>query len=185
MTCPMNFTKNETLIPGCFEIRPVVRADERGRFVKTFHEPDFRELGLETGFKEEYYSVSGKGVLRGLHFQRPPMDHVKLVYCVRGKVFDAVLDLRKDSPAYGKHAAVELSAEKANMLYLPRGVAHGFYTLTEDAVMMYKVTTVYSPEHDCGILWNSAGIPWPDSSPNISSRDSSFTNFNDFETFFL
>jgi len=110
---------------------------------------------------------------------------VKLVYCVRGKVFDAVLDLRKDSPAYGKHAAVELSAEKANMLYLPRGVAHGFYTLTEDAVMMYKVTTVYSPEHDCGILWNSAGIPWPDSSPNISSRDSSFTNFNDFETFFL
>ncbi|OGR64993.1 MAG: dTDP-4-dehydrorhamnose 3,5-epimerase [Elusimicrobia bacterium GWB2_63_22] len=181
----MNFGKKPSPIPGCFEILPVVREDERGRFVKTFHEPDFKELGLETRFLEEFYSVSRKGVLRGLHFQRPPHDHVKLVYCAAGKVFDAVLDLRRDSPTYGKHAVFEVSAEKANSIYIPRGLAHGFFTLSENAAVVYKVSTVYSQEHDSGILWNSAGIHWPDNSPTISGRDAGFVRFGDFTTCFL
>lgn len=177
----MNFIKKDTAIPGCYELLPNVHTDERGKFVKTFHLDDFESLGLRTDFKEEYFSVSRKGVLRGLHFQKPPHDHVKMVYCVEGNVFDAVLDLRKASPTYGKNISFELSGEKCNVLYLPKGVAHGFYTMSTSAIMMYKVTAVYSPGHDSGIMWNSAGIAWPCNSPAISERDSKFKNFLDIE----
>jgi dTDP-4-dehydrorhamnose 3,5-epimerase len=175
----MIFTRTETAIPGCFELQPRKLDDARGSFVKTFHCTAFAELGLATDWREEYYSVSGKGVLRGLHFQAPPHDHAKLVYCVSGSVLDAVLDMRTGSPSYGCHALLELSAEKANMLYIPKGLAHGFYTLSDKATMMYKVTTVYAPAADSGVLWSSAGIPWPDTSPLISERDSSFPLFRD------
>jgi len=170
----------ETIIPGCFEISPYVFTDERGSFVKTFHYDIFHNHGLETEWREEYYSVSRKGVLRGLHFQLPPHDHVKLVYCIAGSVLDAVLDLRKGSPTFGQFLLTELSAEKANMLYIPKGLAHSFYTLSESATMMYKVTTVYSSENDAGILWNSAGIVWPDREPITSQRDSSFPTLSAF-----
>ncbi len=161
----------ETAIPGCYELTPRILSDERGVFVKTFHEGIFKEHGLTTDWREEYYSVSRRGVLRGLHFQLPPHDHDKLVYCTAGVVLDAVADLRKGSPAYGGHVMLELSAEKGNMLYIPRGLAHGFYVKSEAATMMYKVSSVYAPEHDAGILWNSAGIPWPDENPILSDRD--------------
>lgn len=180
----MNVTINKTAIPGCFELIPRVHTDERGTFVKTFHEPEFKTLGLETEFKEEYFSVSKKGVLRGLHFQKPPHDHVKMVYCVEGRVFDAVLDLRRNSSTYGQYASFELSAEKANMLYLPKGVAHGFYALDERVIMMYKVSTVYSKDHDSGVLWHSAGIKWPSVSPIISPRDASFPAFSEKADYF-
>jgi len=176
----MMFTKTELAIPGCFELAPRKMEDGRGSFVKTFHQDAFEAQGLGTGWREEYYSVSHKGVLRGLHFQLPPHDHVKLVYCVSGTVFDAVLDMRVGSPAYGRYATLELSAAKANMLFIPKGLAHGFYTLSEDAIMMYKVSTVYAPAADAGVLWNSAGIPWPENAPVISARDSSFPLFAEF-----
>jgi len=169
-----------TGIPGCFEIFPTIAKDDRGSFVKTFHQAVFTEHGLTTQFAEEYYTCSRKRVMRGLHFQRPPMDHIKLVYCVSGRVLDAVVDLRIGSPSYGRPFTFELSADRANMLYLPAGLAHGFYVLSENAVLMYKVTTVYAPQHDSGILWNSVGIPWPDSAPIISPRDLGFTAFKDF-----
>jgi len=181
----MEIEIKQTEIPGCFEIFPKVFRDERGVFVKTFHEDVLRERGLETRFAEEYYSFSHKRVLRGLHFQLPPKDHVKLVYCVSGKVLDAVVDLRVGSPTYGEFETFELSSEKANMIYIPKGLAHGFYVLSESAIMMYKVTTVYSPEHDTGILWNSVGIPWPDLNPIISKRDSEFKSFRDFKSPFI
>jgi dTDP-4-dehydrorhamnose 3,5-epimerase len=165
------FEKNPSCIAGCFELRPRVMHDTRGRFVKVFHKPAFQALGLEADFSEEYYSVSQKGVLRGLHFQLPPHDHAKLVYCVAGTVLDVVVDLRTDSPTYGQHAAFELSAEAANMVYMPRGVAHGFYVLSESAVLVYKVSTVYAPDADAGIRWDSAGIQWPDEDPLVSLRD--------------
>jgi len=171
-----------TPIPGCLQLLPDVLRDERGSFVKTFHQDVFRENGLATDFAEEYYSVSYKRVLRGLHFQRPPKDHVKLVYCVTGTVLDAVLDLRLGSPTYGEHAAIELSAEKGNLLYIPKGLAHGFYTKSDLAVMLYKVTTVYAPEHDTGVLWNSAGIQWADEEPILSSRDRGFLKLRDFQS---
>jgi dTDP-4-dehydrorhamnose 3,5-epimerase len=170
----MNFEKKATPIPGCFELIPKIHSDERGLFVKTFHEEDFSALGLETYFREEYYSISKRGVLRGMHFQKPPHDHVKVVYACSGRVFDAVIDLRKDSPAFGKYAVFELDSVKGNILYIPKGLAHGFYVMSESAIMVYKVSTVYSKAYDSGVLWASAGIPWPSSRPLISARDSMF-----------
>lgn len=169
-----------TTLPGCYEIIPPVFCDERGSFVKTFHFDTFVKHGLNTEWKEEYYSVSKLGVLRGLHFQLPPHDHEKLVYCTDGGVFDVIVDLRVGSPAYGKHVIVELTAEKANMVYLPRGLAHGFYVTAPSATMLYKVSTQYAPAHDTGLLWNSVGIDWTDDNPVLSDRDKSFTAFCDF-----
>lgn len=108
-----------------------------------------------------------------------------MVYCVYGKVFDVVVDLRVGSPTFGEFETFELSAEKANMIYIPRGLAHGFYVLSEHAIMMYKVSTVYSPEHDTGILWNSVGIPLRDENPFISKRDSEFLPLKDFKSPFI
>ena len=176
------FEKIETSLEGCFEIQPIVRGDIRGSFVKTFHENSFAELGLETDFKEQYYSTSIKNVLRGMHFQTPPADHVKLVYCILGKVMDVVVDLRKKSSTYGKHQIFYLDSEKGNMAYIPKGLAHGFLTLSEKAVMLYNVTTVYSPENDSGILWNSCGIDWKCDAPILSERDKKHLTLENFDS---
>ena len=173
---------NELNNSGCFELLPDIYNDNRGLFVKTFQKNIFRDFGLEFDFEEEYYSCSKKGVLRGLHFQLPPHEHSKLVYCIEGNVFDAVVDLRINSMTYGEYVTVELSAKKANMLYVPPGLAHGFYVLSKRATMVYKVSTVYSPKYDTGILWNSTGIPWPDKNPIISKRDSQFLKFEQFKS---
>lgn len=171
-----------TPIKGCYELQPILRKDLRGSFVKTFHQDIFNKLNLETNFTEEYYSVSKKHVLRGLHFQTPPMEHKKLVYCSSGEVIDVVVDLRKSSPTYKKYQMFNLNSEKANMLYIPEGLAHGFYVLSEIAIMMYKVSSVYSPENDGGIRWNSAGISWPDKNPIISERDKNFVSLEEFRS---
>ena len=173
----------QTSIPGCYQLLPQVMKDKRGNFVKTFHKKVFAKYGLVTEFAEEYYSVSHKGVLRGMHFQIPPHDHFKLVYCLAGKVLDVIIDLRIGSPTFCKHVVFELSAEQGNMLYIAPGMAHGFYALTDDAIMQYKVTTVYAPEHDGGIRWDSAGVIWPpDSAPIISVRDRGFPLLADFQS---
>jgi len=160
-----------TNISGCLEIRPRIHEDQRGRLIKVFQHEAFSELGLCTNFTEDFYSVSRRGVIRGLHFQAPPADHIKLVYCLEGRIQDAVVDLRRSSPTFGQHALVELSAEAGNMLYIPRGLAHGFCTLSETAIVAYKTSKSHSPEHDQGILWNSAGIQWLETAPKISDRD--------------
>jgi dTDP-4-dehydrorhamnose 3,5-epimerase len=175
----------QSQISGCFEVYPKVFQDERGTFVKTFHAEFFAKMGLQTKWAEEYYSVSRKGVLRGLHFQIPPYDHEKLVYCVDGEVIDVVVDLRCDSPTYGESAMFELRAETANIVYIPRGIAHGFYTLSESATMMYKVSTVYAPNHDAGIHWDSVGVNWPSRLPILSQRDSELPPFSNFKSPFV
>ena len=175
----------ESKIQGCSELLPLVRRDDRGAFIKTFHKELFIKHGLETEFAEEYYSVSTKGVLRGLHFQTPPCDHTKMVYCVDGEVIDVVVDLRVGSPTYGEFEIFNLNSDKANIIYIPKGMAHGFYVCSESATMVYKVSTVYSNEHDSGILWNTVGIPWPTNNPVISSRDDSFIAFRKFSSPFL
>lgn len=172
-------------LPGYFEIQPRIFKDQRGSFIKTFHRDLFRERGLNIDWVEEYYSVSQKGVLRGMHFQLPPYDHEKLVYCTSGIVFDAVVDLRNGSPTFGQHVSITLSADMANMIYIPKGLAHGFYTLSEAATVMYKVATVYAPEHDTGIRWDSAGISWPSNDPIISDRDRKFIKLNVFKSPFV
>jgi dTDP-4-dehydrorhamnose 3,5-epimerase len=167
-------------LPGVNILIPIVREDPRGIFVKTFHADFFSAHGLAVDFREFYYSVSIKGVIRGLHFQSPPADHEKLVTCVSGKILDVVVDLRIGSPFYGHHETIDLSAANAECLYLPKGVAHGFYVYSESATMLYYVTTPYDPKLDSGIRWNSLGIPWPEASPIISDRDQSLIPFQDF-----
>jgi len=162
----------ETLIPGCYLIRPWRRTDERGLFVKTFHAETFRETGLQTDLREEYYSISHRGVLRGMHFQLPPYDHAKLVYCVKGCVLDAIVDLRRDAGGYGVQQTFELSDQNSLVLYIAAGVAHGFYTQSAEAVMVYNVTVEFQQDADSGVRWNSCGIEWPDDAPTVSARDS-------------
>lgn len=176
------YERKDTSLAGCYEIQPVVRGDARGSFVKTFHKAAFEELALATDYIEQYYSVSVRGVVRGLHFQTPPGEHEKLVYCGEGTVMDVALDLRKTSKTYGCFYICTLEAEKGNMVYLPRGMAHGFCTLSDRAVMMYMVTSMYDPTHDTGILWNSVGIPWKIEHPVLSERDKNFVKFEDFDS---
>ena len=174
--------KIETSIPGCFELKPRIFSDDRGKLVKTFHKDTFLDLELETEFKEEYYSVSKKGVLRGLHFQTPPDDHVKCVTCISGRIFDVVVDLRKQSPTYQQNFSLELDAEKGNMLYIPKGFAHGFYALTDNAIFLNRTTSVYSPSCDTGIKWDSCGIDWPNKSPILSDKDINLIEMNSFKS---
>jgi dTDP-4-dehydrorhamnose 3,5-epimerase len=174
-----------TLLPGCYEIQPKRLDDQRGCFVKIFHQELFAKLGLVTNFAEEYYSVSKQGVLRGLHFQLPPYEHTKLVYCVDGQVLDTVVDIRRGSPTYGQFVTFDLNAKQANMVYIAPGMAHGFYVFSESATLIYKVTTAYAPAHDTGIHWNSVGIPWPTQHTIISERDSRLPILSNFDNPFV
>lgn len=176
------FEIQESKLKGCLKLIPKTFVDQRGQFTKVFHEKTFKDLGLETTFKEEYFSVSYRGVLRGMHFQTPPEDHVKLVYCSQGSVLDVVLDIRRGSPTYGQVEAFELTGNKGECLYIPKGFAHGFYTLSESATMVYKVSTMHSPSNDEGILWSSFGMKWPNQHPTLSQRDSSFAPLDDFRS---
>lgn len=176
----MKFT--ETSLKGCYEIQPRIISDNRGVFIKTFHADTFLQHNLNIDWKEDFYSLSKANTLRGLHFQTPPYAHEKLIYCISGKVLDVVVDLRRNSTSYGKHITIELSAEKANYLYVPIGFAHGFYTLTETATMIYKTSTEYMPENNMGILWNLANILWPTLEPLLSIRDQSFITLAEFNS---
>lgn len=172
----------ETKISGCYIINPNIQKDSRGFFVKTFHHDVFKDRALDTDFREEYYSYSEKNVLRGMHFQLPPHDHAKLVYCVSGSVLDAVVDLRQNSKTFRQYATFELSVDNGKVLYIPKGIAHGFYVTGEHACMVYNATTVYSPAHDSGILWESCGVTWPSLTPTISNRDEKFCTLADFKS---
>lgn len=170
----------ETKLAGCYEIDFFPHPDHRGTFVKAISTSEFEKQGLETGFVECFYTISKANVLRGMHLQLPPADHAKLVYCVAGRVMDVALDLRAGSWTFGAHEIVELSAERHNGVYLPRGIAHGFCVLEGPAMMVYHVTSEHSPAFDSGIAWNSFGCQWSVDDPIISDRDSSLCLFSDF-----
>lgn len=182
MTTVNGWRVEATGVPGCYKLFPSIFRDHRGCFVKTFHESAFIEAGLVGHFAEEYYSISRRGVLRGLHFQVPPDDHVKLVYCTAGSVLDVVVDLREGSPTFGQHRMFTLNARQRNLIYIPPGLAHGFYVLGANATLVYKTTTVHSPEHDSGVRWDSAGIDWPERMPIVSERDRTFPAMSEFRT---
>ncbi len=167
-------------LPGVHLLQPKVFIDTRGDFVKTFHVGAFAELGIDFKPVEEFFSTSRKGVLRGMHFQLPPHDHAKLVYCIRGRVLDVLLDLRKASPTFGQFASAELSRENHHQFYIPSGIAHGFLSLEDDSVMVYKTTTVHAPTHDAGIRWDSFGFDWGIAAPLISPRDLAFAALTEF-----
>ena len=179
------FEKKDSKILDCVELFPHIFKDDRGSFIKTFHKSAFESLGLDFDFSEEYYSRSYKNIIRGLHFQIPPMDHSKLVYCIEGSVFDVIVDLRVGSPTFGMFDTFNLNAETANILYIPRGIAHGFCSETDISTMIYKTSTLYDPNSDTGILWNSIDIPWPTKNPIISERDKQFISFEDFNSPFV
>ncbi len=172
----------ETKIPGCFEITPFVHQDDRGCFVKIFNESVFQQHGLSFETKEEYFSISKKGVLRGMHFQMPPDHHAKLVYCIEGEVLDVLVDLRVDSPVYGKPVTFQLNSTRRNILLIPVGVAHGFYTVSDQATLIYKTSTIHAPQSDAGILWSSFPDLWPTNQPNLSDRDKKHPLLKDFQS---
>jgi dTDP-4-dehydrorhamnose 3,5-epimerase len=168
---PFQFT--ELALPGVMLIEPRVFSDGRGFFMETYKHDDYVSAGLIDPFVQENHSRSGRGVLRGLHFQRPPRAQAKLVRAISGAVFDVAVDIRPDSPTFRQWVGVMLSAENKRMLYVPAWCAHGFCVVTAEAEVVYKVTAEYSPEHEGGVIWNDPElcINWPVSSPVLSSRD--------------
>lgn len=158
----MKFTR--TKIEDVVMIDPVVHGDERGYFVETFRQDKLEEfLGFKVNFCQDNESKSSRGVLRGLHYQLSPAAQTKLVRVIQGSVLDVAVDIRKGSPTFGQHVAVELSAENKRQLFVPRGFAHAFVVLEDDTVFAYKVDNYYSPENDRGILFSdqAIGIDWP------------------------
>lgn len=175
----------KTEIKGVYIIENKAFSDERGKFVKFFNESVFKSKGLCVDFKESYFSVSAKDVIRGMHFQLPPHDHEKLVFVPYGEIVDVILDLRKDSQTYGQHISVELSADNNRAIYIPRGLAHGFKSMQDGTITVYNVATEYAPESDAGISWDSFGFDWVIDNPIISERDKKFVNLSKFSSPFI
>jgi dTDP-4-dehydrorhamnose 3,5-epimerase len=161
---------------------PRVFSDARGYFFESFQRERYREHGVPVDdLLQENVSRSSRNVLRGLHFQRPPMAQGKFVQVLYGRVIDVAVDLRPDSQTYGKHVMVELSEENHAQFWVPAGFAHGFLALEDETVFTYKVTALYSPEHDGGVLWNDPdlGIQWPVKNPVVSEKDARLPLFKD------
>ncbi|MCF6185294.1 MAG: dTDP-4-dehydrorhamnose 3,5-epimerase [Bacteroidales bacterium] len=152
----MKFIKTE--IPDLIIIEPVVYGDDRGYFFESFRKDEFEKYAGKINFVQENESKSGRGVLRGLHFQRPPYAQAKLVRVIRGEVLDVAVDIRKDSPTFGKYVSVILSGENKKQFFIPRGFAHGFVVLSDEAIFSYKVDNYYAPDYDDGILYNDADL---------------------------
>lgn len=169
-------------ISGCYKITPRIIADHRGEFIKTYVESGFKEAGLCTSYKEEFFSRSTHHVLRGMHFQVPPNQYVKLVSCLTGRVRDVLLDIRIGSPTYGHCEILELCSEDATILYQPEGIAHGFVVLSDSALVTYKVSCEYAPAQDCGIRWDSIQADWGVCNPTVSQRDAGFPLFSEFSS---
>ena len=176
----------ETKISDVYIIEPSVFGDNRGYFLESFNLEKFEENVYPIKFVQDNESKSSKGVLRGLHFQKPPFNQAKLVRCIEGNVLDVAVDIRKGSPTYGEHVAVELSGENKRQLFVPRGFAHGFAVLSESAVFAYKVDNTYAPEYDSGIRYDDTelNIDWGFSNEEVqlSEKDKNLVNFIDLDS---
>lgn len=178
----MNLTA--TTIPGCLVVAPDAHTDARGSLTKTFAASRFAKAGLTAPFREHFYSRSRRGVLRGLHVQAPPHDGAKLVVCALGEVLDVVVDLRVGSPSFGRPLSHRLHGP-GDALFVPAGVAHGFYVLSDECLLCYSTTAEYAPPSDDGIHWESVGAPWPDHDPIVSPRDARLRPFTDYRSPFV
>ena len=176
----------KTNIDGVFIIEPRVFSDARGYFFESFSQREFEQKVRKINFVQDNESKSSYGVMRGLHFQAPPFAQSKLVRCVRGRVLDVAVDIRRGSPTYGQHVAVELSEDNHRQFFIPRGFAHGFAVLSETAVFQYKCDNFYHPEADGGIsiLDSSLGIDWriPTEHAILSDKDTKHPLLKDFES---
>ena len=180
----MKFIK--TKISDVIIIEPTVFGDNRGYFLESYNKKKFEEVVGKTSFIQDNESKSSKGVLRGLHFQKPPFDQAKLVRCIEGEVLDVAVDIRKNSKTYGQHVAVLLSGENKRQLFVPRGFAHGFLVLSDTATFAYKVDNRYAPEFDVGIRWNDKelNIQWglEESEILVSAKDAELPFFLEFDS---
>lgn len=177
----------KTKLDGVFIVQPRVFKDSRGYFYESFNEQEFKEKVCDTTFVQDNQSKSTYGVLRGLHFQSPPHAQAKLVRCVKGSVLDVAVDIRKGSPTYGQYVSVLLTEDNYRQLFIPKGFAHGFSTLTDEAVFQYKVDDIWCKECEGGINILSLGIDWGvrNEDVNVSRKDSHYVNFDEFESPFV
>lgn len=171
---------DNTDIQGLYYITPNVFRDRRGVFIKSFNSDIFQDNGINIDIKEVYYSISSKNVIRGMHFQSPPHAHSKLVYVPRGAMIDVVLDIRADSPTYGKYLTFEVNEENNAVILIPEGCIHGLLSLRDDSLLLFHQSSNYAPEHDKGIEYNSFGFSWPDDNPIISDRNIALSDFSDY-----
>lgn len=179
----MNF-RNLSL-PGVYELVFEPRHDTRGYFERVYCEALFKQHSLNTHWVQENQSfTSRKHTIRGLHFQKPPFAETKFIRVISGAIYDVVVDLRRSSPTYGRWLSLEISAERQNAIYVPKGFAHGFCTLTDNVIVVYKVDCAYTPQAEAGIRWNDPvlAIPWPTTNPVLSERDRALPTFQTFET---
>jgi len=177
----------ETGLPGVLLLEPRVHQDARGFFLESYNRRAFREAtGVATDFVQDNQSFSVRNVLRGLHYQLPPAAQGKLVHVVAGEIFDVVVDVRRSSPSFGKCVATTLSGGAHRMLWVPAGFAHGYLVLSEHAIVLYKTTDYYAPEHERTILWNdpALGIRWPlEGAPIVSDKDRRAPPFSSADLF--
>jgi len=182
----MVFTFKRLEIPDVILVEPNLLSDNRGFFYESFKESDFLSYGIRDKFVQDNFSHSVRDVIRGLHYQNPPRSQAKLITAIKGKIFDVVVDIRKNSPTYGKWASEILSEDNHRLLYVPEGFAHGFCVLSEQSDVFYKVSNEYSPKHEQGIIWNdhTINISWPIEKPIISDKDNQLPSLensnNDF-----
>ena len=171
-------------IDGLILIKPKVFEDSRGFFVETFHKTRFENLGINTSFLQDNLSKSNRGVLRGLHFQKPPFDQGKLIQVIQGSVLDIAVDIRKNSPTYGQHLSIEINSTNKWQLFIPSGFAHGFLCLEDNTIFSYKCTNLYHKESEGAIIWNDQdlNINWNFENPIISDKDKVAEKFNQFNS---
>ena len=181
----MRFTFKNLQIPGLVLIEPHAFEDERGFFMETYHRKDFEKAGIPQVFVQDNHSRSKKNVLRGLHYQIEPMAQGKLVRCVRGTILDIAVDIRKQSPTFGKWVGTNLSGENKLVLWVPRGFAHGYLALEGNTEVLYKTDEFYSPEHERGIIWSDPdiAIKWPVETPIVSKKDAKFPTLKHADAF--
>ena len=182
---PFSFKKLE--IPDVILVEPRTFPDGRGFFMESYKESEFNLNGINTKFVQDNYSHSTKCVLRGLHYQKDPKAQAKLVMAIKGEIFDVAVDIRKNSPTFGKWVGELLSEKNHRLLFVPEGFAHGFCVLSDEVDVMYKVNNEYSPENDRGILWNDpkVGVKWPIDDPIISEKDAKQPLLNDADNDFV
>ena len=175
-------TVEQTDIEGILVFKPNVYGDARGHFFESFREDVMKDHGVNEAFVQDNQSLSNKGILRGLHFQKNPYAQGKLVRVIKGAVRDVVVDIRKDSATYGKHFSIDLNEENKTMMYVPPGFAHGFLTLEDQTIFAYKCTNYYYPDSEGAVLWNSPslGIQWDVEDPLLSEKDKIATDFSVF-----
>jgi dTDP-4-dehydrorhamnose 3,5-epimerase len=178
----MNKNFTPTPIDGCYLYASKLFQDGRGTFSKIYSQAAFEALKLDISIAEVFYSSSAKNVLRGMHFQTPPHDQVKVVSCLAGRILDVVVDLRKNSPSFQKVFSIDLYPKLETTLVIPSGCAHGFYSYEDDSIVSYVVETNHNKEADQGVLWSSVDFTWPSKSPILSERDQSFPPINQFVT---